>query len=125
MGLREAIFGSLISRISSQVGLFQSMTLPPALELMVYEPMVGLTEINTVSGYISCATVYVYYALEVYIRSGICLTNTKKDTQIQACTLMMFNRSFIMLWTAKHIAVALGIITIYHTENLQNNIFMS
>lgn len=97
MGLREAIFGSLIFRISSQVGLFQSMTLAPALELIVSESMIGLPEINTVSGYISCATVYVYYALEVYIRSDICLTSTKKDTQIQACNLMLFNRSFIML----------------------------
>lgn len=57
MGPRQAISGHLIFRISSQVGLFQSMTLPPALALITSYSMIRLTEINAVSGYISCATV--------------------------------------------------------------------
>lgn len=73
------------------------MNPPPALELIASYSMVKLTEINVVSGYISCATVCVQYELEIYMKNGVCLTSTKKDTQIQACGLMLFNRSFIML----------------------------
>lgn len=59
MGLRQAISSHLIFRIFSQVGLFQSMTLPPALELIASYSMIRPTEINAVGGYISCATVCV------------------------------------------------------------------
>lgn len=59
MGLRQAISGHVISRISSWVGLFQSMPLPPALELTAPYSMIRVTEINTLSGYISCAAVCV------------------------------------------------------------------
>jgi len=63
MRWRQAISGHLIFRISSQVGLFQSMTLLPALELIVSYSVIRLTEINAVRGYVS--TVCVLYSLEV------------------------------------------------------------
>lgn len=42
MGLRQAISGHLIFTISPQVGLSQSMMLPPALELIAFYSMVRL-----------------------------------------------------------------------------------
>lgn len=88
---------------------------------MVSYSMIGLTERNAMRWYISCATVW----LEDYINNGMCSTSSKKGIQIQAFDLMLFNRSFIMLWTAGYIAMALGIITIHHAENLCNSTLMS